>query len=122
MALVPAPPNTFALITRPMSPDTTLQQWFVETVVAFDSEDRGAYVVGGLNRQPGGRLVRLDEIAKQDPDDEQFEFKLACVWEQHEGGIEAAREWAGRHIEAVHQDAMPYDSSDPRWRIRGVGS
>jgi hypothetical protein len=89
-----------------LSEDRTLQQWYMETVAAFDSDDGGAYVVGGLNRS--GTLVRLDEIAKKNG------FTLAGIWEQDEGGKEAAREWAARHIKALYDDALPLEPNDPR--------
>jgi hypothetical protein len=104
--LIPAPPDTFALMTRPISDDSTVQQWVLETVVAFDAEDGGAYIVGGLNRS--GSLVRLDATATREG------FVVAGVWEQRTGGKEAAREWAGRHIKSLYEDAMPFDPLDPR--------
>lgn len=106
--LIASPPEVFALITRPMSEDCTLQQWHLETVVAFDAEDGGAYVVGGLNRK--GKLVRLDEVIGTD----KFAFTIAGIWEQHEGGKEAALEWAGRHIKTLYEDALPFERDDPR--------
>lgn len=105
---IAAPPDTFALITRPEHDDTTMQQWFMETVVAFDAEDGGAYVVGGLNRT--GNLKRLDEVIGSG----EFAFAIAAVWEQYSGGREAAREWAGRHIKALYEDALPMEPDDPR--------
>jgi len=106
MALIPAPPDTFALFTRPISEDSVLQQWFLETVVAFDSEDGSAYLVGGMNRS--GELKPLIETIEKNG------FTLAAVWEQDRGGKEAAREWAGRHIKAMYEDAMPFELDDPR--------
>jgi len=106
--LIASPPNVFALITRPLSEDSTIQQWHVETVVAFDAEDGGAYVVGGLNRD--GKLVRLDEVIGRDD----HAFTIAGVWEQDKGGKEAAVEWAERHVKALYEDAMPFHPDDPR--------
>ncbi len=106
--LIASPPNVFALITRPFSDDRAIQQWYVETVVAFDAEDGGAYVVGGLNRK--GKLVRLDKVIG----DDENAFTVAGVWEQDKGGKEAAVEWAERHVKARYQDAMPFEPDDPR--------
>ena len=106
--LIASPPNVFALITRPFSEDSTHQQWYLETVVAFDAHDGGAYVVGGLNRT--GKLVRLDEVIGAD----EHAFKIAGVWEQDAGGKEAAVEWAERHIKVLYEDAMPFEPDDPR--------
>ncbi len=80
--------------------------WVVETVVAFDTEDGGAYIVGGRNRS--GVLVRLDETVTENG------FTLACVWEQDAGGKDAAREWAKRHIKLLYEDAIPLEVDDPR--------
>lgn len=106
MSLIAAPPDTFALFTKPMGDDTPLQMWQLETVVAFDSADGGAYIIGGLNRT--GKIVRLDETIAE------YNFKLAGVWEQQTGGREAALEWASGHIKLIYEDAMPFDPDDPR--------
>jgi hypothetical protein len=104
--LIAAPPDTFALFLRSEHPDLTLQQWNVETVVAFDAADGGAYIVGGKNMT--GTLVRLDEVLREGG------FKLAAMWEQQAGGKDAAKEWAGRHIKLLYEDALPFDPNDPR--------
>lgn len=106
MPLIGAPPDTFALLTRPIGDDTTMQQWVLETVVAFDADDGGAYIVGGRNRS--GLLVRLDQIVEHDG------FILAALWEQDTGGKEAAQEWAATHIKLVYEDAIPFHPDDPR--------
>jgi hypothetical protein len=106
MALIPAPPDTFALFTRPISDDSTIQYWVLETVVAFDNEDGGAYIVGGLNR--AGVVARLDDVLARN------DFTLAGVWEQDKGGKEAAMEWAERHIKTLYEDALPFERDDPR--------
>lgn len=106
VALVPAAPDTYALMVRPLSDDATITQWFIETVVAFDADDGGAYIVGGLNKT--GKLVRLDETAAEYG----FDFK---IWEQDSGSREEAREWASRHVKAVYEDARPLGPDDPRW-------
>lgn len=106
--LLPAPPHVYALITRPMSDDSHLQQWILETVAAFDADDGAAYVVGGLNRT--GKLVRLDEVIGQG----EFAFEIAGVWEQDKGGKGAAMEWAERHIKALYEDALGFEIDDPR--------
>jgi hypothetical protein len=108
--LLPAPPDVYALITRPMSNDSVIQQWFVMSVVGFDAQDGEAYVIGGLNRT--GKLGRITDVVKDG--DERFAFKLAGMWEQDKGGKEAATEWAGRHIKTVYEDAMPFEIDDPR--------
>jgi hypothetical protein len=104
--LIAAPPDTFALITRGISEDRPTQEWVLETVVAFDADDGGAYVVGGLNRS--GVPVRLDDVAASNG------FTLAGIWEQDKGGKDAARKWAKRHIKLLYEDAIPLDPDDPR--------
>jgi hypothetical protein len=106
--ILPAPPDVYALITRPMSDDSVIQQWYLMTVVGFDAQDGEAYVVGGINRT--GRLDRISDVLGND----RFAFKLAGMWEQDKGGKEAATEWAGRHIKAVYEDALPFEIDDPR--------
>jgi hypothetical protein len=106
--LLPAPPNVYALITRPWSDDSAAQQWYLMTVVGFEAHDGEAYVVGGMNRT--GKLDRISDVLGND----EFAFKLAGMWEQDKGGKEAATEWARKHIEAVHEDAMPFEIGDPR--------
>jgi hypothetical protein len=69
--LIPAPPESFALLTRPVSDASTVQQWVLETVVAFDAEDGAAYVIGRRNRF--GVLIRIDEITASE------HFTLAAI-------------------------------------------
>lgn len=106
MPLIPAPPDTFALMVRSLADDTNLHEWFVESVVAFDAEDGGAYIVGGLNR--GGALVRLDDVATESG----FEVK---IWQQVPGSKDEAYEWARGHVKVVYDNAAPLDLNDPRW-------
>jgi len=106
MSLIPAPPDTFALIARDEHSDMILQGWVIETVVAFDADDGGAYVVGGKNMS--GRLVRLDVLSERNG------FKLAALREQTSGGRDAAHDWAGRHIKVRYESAFP-ELDDPRY-------
>jgi hypothetical protein len=100
--LIAAPPDTYALLVRPLAEDHTKLQWQLETVVAFDAEDGGAFVVGGLNTT--GRLVRLDAVAG-----ECFEVRLFEAQSRDD-----ARAWAADHVKLLEQ-AWPLDREDPRW-------
>lgn len=83
-----------------------MHDWCLETVVAFDAEDGGAYIVGGLNRS--GALVRLDAVAAKNG----FDFK---IWEEGVRSKVEAREWAERHVKAVYEGALRFGLDDPRW-------
>lgn len=111
MPLIPAAPDTYALFVRPMAEDTHRHEWFVETVVAYDSETGEAYITGGLNTS--GKLARLADVVEEN-------FRDAKIWEDMSRDKAQVLEWARRHVKIRYEDAHPVDRDDPRWGEQGL--
>ena len=75
----------------------------LESVVAFDSDDGGAFVVGGLNRS--GVIARLDELAERN------DFTLAGSGSRMRAAEKQPGSGPERHVNAVYGDAMPFNGS-----------